>query len=61
MEYRGSGCKGRAAFILGRGARRPEAPNPDYWAIDACAFSIPGKWVFMSKGEQPVITPSRAT
>src|SRR5262249_19066525 len=30
-------------------AREPDALNPDYWAIDAYAFSIPEKRAFMSR------------
>jgi len=36
-------------FLHRKGARQPEALNPDYWAIDAYAFSIPEKRVFMSR------------
>jgi pimeloyl-ACP methyl ester carboxylesterase len=36
-------------FLHKRGARRPDAMNPDYWAIDAYAFSIPASRVFMSR------------
>ncbi len=40
---------GRDMFLHQAGARRPEALNPDYWTIDAYAFSIPEKRVFMSR------------
>src|SRR5712671_6380847 len=33
--------EGRDKFIHQTGARRPDALNPDNWAIDAHAFSIP--------------------
>jgi pimeloyl-ACP methyl ester carboxylesterase len=39
----------RDMFLHKRGARRPDALNPDYWAIDAYAFSIPASRVFMSR------------
>jgi pimeloyl-ACP methyl ester carboxylesterase len=39
----------RDMFLHKRGARRPDALNPDYWAIDAYTFSIPGNRVFMSR------------
>jgi pimeloyl-ACP methyl ester carboxylesterase len=39
----------RSMFLHKRGARRPEALNPDYWAMDAYAFSIPESRVFMSR------------
>jgi pimeloyl-ACP methyl ester carboxylesterase len=39
----------RDAFVHQRGARRPDALNPDNWAIDAYAFSNPEKRVFMSR------------
>lgn len=39
----------RSMFLHKRGARRPDALNPDYWAIDAYAFSIPASRVFMSR------------
>jgi hypothetical protein len=38
----------RAMFLHKNGARQPDALNPDNWAIDAYAFSIPANWVFMS-------------
>ena len=39
----------RDMFLHKRGARRPDALNPDYWAIDAYAFSIPASRAFMSR------------
>jgi pimeloyl-ACP methyl ester carboxylesterase len=33
----------RDMFLHKKGARQPDALNPDYWAIDAYAFSIPEK------------------
>ncbi len=39
----------RDMFLHKRGARQPEALNPDSWAIDAYAFSIPANRVFMSR------------
>ena len=39
----------RDTFLHKHGARKPDALNPDYWAIDAYAFSIPAKRVFMSR------------
>jgi pimeloyl-ACP methyl ester carboxylesterase len=39
----------RDMFLHKRGARRPDELNPDYWAIDAYTFSIPGSRVFMSR------------
>ena len=39
----------RDAFVHQRGARRPDALNPDNWAIDAYAFSIAEKRLFMSR------------
>ena len=39
----------RDMFLHKRGARLPEALNPDYWAIDAYAFSNPASRVFMSR------------
>ena len=39
----------RSMFLHKRGARQPDALNPDYWAIDAYAFSIPASRVFMSR------------
>ena len=39
----------RSAFLHKRGARQPDAVNPDYWANDAYAFSIPASRVFMSR------------
>jgi pimeloyl-ACP methyl ester carboxylesterase len=39
----------RDMFLHKRGARQPDALNPDYWAIDAYTFSIPASRVFMSR------------
>jgi pimeloyl-ACP methyl ester carboxylesterase len=39
----------RSMFLHKRGAHRPEALNPDYWAIDSYAFSIPASRAFMSR------------
>jgi hypothetical protein len=39
----------RAMFLHKTGARQPDALNPDNWAIDAYAFSIPESRVFMSR------------
>jgi pimeloyl-ACP methyl ester carboxylesterase len=39
----------RDRFLHQRGARRPDALNPDNWAIDAYAFSIEADRVFMSR------------
>jgi len=39
----------RDKFLHQTGARRPDALNPDNWAIDAHAFSIPASRVFMSR------------
>jgi pimeloyl-ACP methyl ester carboxylesterase len=39
----------RDMFLHQRGARRPDALNPDNWAIDAYAFSIEADRVFMSR------------
>jgi pimeloyl-ACP methyl ester carboxylesterase len=39
----------RSMFLHKRGARRPDALNPDYWAMDAYAFSIPASRAFMSR------------
>jgi len=39
----------RDIFLHKKGARQPDALNPDYWAIDAYAFSIPEKRAFMSR------------
>ncbi len=41
--------EGRDMFLHQTGARRPDALNPDNWAIDAHAFSIPASRVFMSR------------
>jgi pimeloyl-ACP methyl ester carboxylesterase len=41
--------EGRDMFLHQAGARRPDALDPDNWAIDAYAFSIPEKRVFMSR------------
>jgi pimeloyl-ACP methyl ester carboxylesterase len=39
----------RDMFLHKRGARRPDALNPDNWAIDAYTFSIPSSRTFMSR------------
>lgn len=39
----------RDIFLHKKGAREPDALNPDNWAIDAYAFSIPANRVFMSR------------
>jgi pimeloyl-ACP methyl ester carboxylesterase len=39
----------RDMFLHQTGARRPDALNPDNWAIDAYAFSIEAKRLFMSR------------
>ncbi|MGD0291822.1 MAG: alpha/beta hydrolase [Candidatus Binataceae bacterium] len=39
----------RDMFLHKRGARRPDAINPDNWAIDAYAFSIPANRLFVSR------------
>ena len=39
----------RDMFLHKKGAPQPDALNPDYWAIDAYAFSIPEKRAFMSR------------
>jgi pimeloyl-ACP methyl ester carboxylesterase len=39
----------RDMFLHKKGARQPDALNPDNWAIDAYAFSIAASRVFMSK------------
>ena len=39
----------RDMFLHKRGARQPDALNPDYWAIDAYSFSIPASRIFMSR------------
>jgi pimeloyl-ACP methyl ester carboxylesterase len=39
----------RDMFLHQTGARRPDALDPAEWAIDAYAFSIPAKRVFMSR------------
>ena len=36
-------------FLHKKGARQPDALNPDNWAIDAYAFSIPASRLFMSR------------
>lgn len=36
-------------FLHKKGASQPDALNPDNWAIDAYAFSIPTSRVFMSR------------
>jgi pimeloyl-ACP methyl ester carboxylesterase len=39
----------RDMFLHKKGARQPDALNPDNWAIDAYAFSIVANRVFMSR------------
>ena len=39
----------RDRFLHQAGARQPDALNPDNWAIDAYAFSVPANRVFMSR------------
>jgi pimeloyl-ACP methyl ester carboxylesterase len=39
----------RDMFLHKRGAHRPDALNPDCWAIDAYTFSIPASRLFMSR------------
>jgi pimeloyl-ACP methyl ester carboxylesterase len=39
----------RDMFLHKKGARQPDALNPDNWAIDAYAFSIAANRVFMSR------------
>jgi len=39
----------RDMFLHTKGARQPDALNPDNWAIDAYAFSIAANRVFMSR------------
>jgi pimeloyl-ACP methyl ester carboxylesterase len=39
----------RSMFLHTKGARQPEALNPDNWAMDAYAFSVAAKRVFMSR------------
>jgi pimeloyl-ACP methyl ester carboxylesterase len=39
----------RDMFLHKSGARHPEGLNPDNWAIDAYAFSIPANRAFMSR------------
>jgi hypothetical protein len=39
----------RDMFLHKKGARDPDALNPDFWAIDAYPFSIAAKRVFMSR------------
>jgi pimeloyl-ACP methyl ester carboxylesterase len=39
----------RDMFLHKKGARQPDALNPDAWAIDAYAFSIDAKRAFMSR------------
>jgi pimeloyl-ACP methyl ester carboxylesterase len=36
-------------FLHKKGERQPDTLNPDNWAMDAYAFSIPAKRVFMSR------------
>ena len=39
----------RDIFLHKKGARQPDALNPDNWAIDAYAFSFAANRVFMSR------------
>jgi pimeloyl-ACP methyl ester carboxylesterase len=39
----------RDMFLHKKGARQPDALNPDNWAIDAYAFSIAANRIFMSR------------
>src|SRR6516162_8266441 len=39
----------RSMFLHKKGARQPDALNPDNWAMDAYAFSIEEKRAFMSR------------
>jgi pimeloyl-ACP methyl ester carboxylesterase len=39
----------RGMFLHKKGARHPDVLNPDNWAMDAYAFSIPANRVFMSR------------
>jgi pimeloyl-ACP methyl ester carboxylesterase len=39
----------RGMFLHKKGARQPDALNPDNWAMDAYAFSIAANRVFMSR------------
>jgi pimeloyl-ACP methyl ester carboxylesterase len=39
----------RSRYLHKTGARRPDALNPDNWAMDSYAFSIPTSRVFMSR------------
>jgi pimeloyl-ACP methyl ester carboxylesterase len=39
----------RSRFLHRTGARQPEALNPDNWAMDAYAFSIPASRTFMAR------------
>ena len=39
----------RDKFLHKKGARQPDALNPDHWAIDAYAFSIEASRAFMSR------------
>ena len=39
----------RSMFLHKRGSRQPDELNPDYWAMDAYAFSIPASRAFMSR------------
>ncbi len=41
--------EGRDMFLHQSGARRPDALNPDHWAIDAYALSIAADRLFMSR------------
>src|SRR5262249_60326828 len=39
----------RVRFLHQKGARQPDDLNPDHWAMDAYALSIPASRVFMSR------------
>ena len=39
----------RSMFLHKTGARRPDALNPDMWAMDAYAFSMPATRTFMAR------------
>ena len=39
----------RSMFLHKKGANQPDALNPDNWAMDAYAFSIPTSRAFMSR------------
>ncbi|MBI1256401.1 MAG: alpha/beta fold hydrolase [Chloroflexi bacterium] len=49
VEAEGRITMERDKFLHWTGARRPEALNPDHWAIDAYAFSIEADRLFMSR------------